>query len=98
MRAGKTSLPKQQLNQLVSENSKEAVNRNIPPWPEWNDSEINAVEWDPVQKTKGKETKNSKGKPSKSAVENKSLEKDVVDVSSLPVQLSLKPSFVIRIN
>lgn len=82
MPTGKTS-PRHQLNQLASESSKEATNRNIPPWPEWNDSEINAVEWDPRQKTKGKEVKSSK-KPQKSDMnENKYAENDLVEVSNL---------------
>lgn len=80
MRTGKTS-PKQQY-QPLSEDSKEATNRHMPPWPEWNDSEVNAVEWDPRQKTKGKETKSkSSKKPQKTAGGNKSAEKDIVEAT-----------------
>lgn len=80
MRTEKSS-SKQQY-QLVSESSKEATNRHMPPWPEWNDSEVNAVEWDPRQKTKGKETKSKTSKkPPKSAGGNKSTEKYTVEAT-----------------
>lgn len=82
MRPGKAST--RQLSELVTENSKEAAYRYMPPWLEWNDSEINAVEWDPTQKTKGKETtgKSTKKAP-KSPGGNKLAEKDLVQVSIL---------------
>lgn len=81
MPTGKTSFRHQLSQQLVSESSREIVNRNLPPWPEWNDTEINAVEWDPNPKTKGKESKISKILSKSAVVRKKSAEKDLVEVS-----------------